>query len=863
MSPQFSILVPTYNQADYLIEALDSLLAQTVQDWEAIVVNDGSTDHTAEVLARYTAKEPRIKAVTQPNGGTAAALNRALVEARGTWICWLSSDDLFMPDKLTVHQRWFARCPDTLFFFTYFQLRIEATGQVFDKHGLWGPLPQRRYQTLGLFKRNFVSGISICVHRTVFEELGGFSQDLRYGQDYDRWLWISSRYPGVFIPEWTCVNRNHAAQGSEVFPQACYYDTAKAGIQFLQTVSFEEMLPLCDLSRPDAAYEALREALRIAVDADAFLYWLGVTPGLLFNCLDWISRYPDAEIRSCLWHVAEDRLTDALACAPEGGFAHLLRIGLLAAILMPERIERGGIDAVWAGRQMYGELVAAEDTRKLPLERYFRDFMKAGLFPVDPQCIGRSIVVACAPHEISWVLGLAQTWVRYGASVLILSEGANILDYAEGVYVLHSPAAHTMPEALSRVGFAIGLHTGSVSLPVRAQFVRRITEQDIMPFCINTVGPNPSVATDNWRAGVKKMLPEPLRWPLKKLLVVIQQCLDMAHNKGRAMLDRLASGLKKCMGKALTLIPPHHLAYAVDKACPGNIGHTAFAKRGLHLLRHHFYLPLPMEEDLSSEFLESRSELVGLELHAPEMWELAEITLWPYFKEFAVFPERSPSADYHGFYLINGGYMAVDGHLYYSLVRHLKPRRIVETGCGMSSLLCSTALARNEEEGAQPCVYTCIEPYPQPYLLQNPLMKVNDLRVEKIQNTPLAIFEELEAGDILFIDTSHALRMGGDVQQIYCEILPRLKPGVHVHVHDISLPCQYPRTYHEDMQYFWNEQYILQAYLTNNAKARIAWAGNWLRLQDESRFDRAFPEFKVMRKDFPQSEPTAFWFVTC
>ena len=305
------------------------------------------------------------------------------------------------------------------------------------------------------------------------------------------------------------------------------------------------------------------------------------------------------------------------------------------------------------------------------------------------------------------------------------------------------------------------------------------------------------------------------------------------------------------------------LAMAVDKACPGNSGYHAFAKRKIHLLRHHFYLPIPDPEDLHPAFLESSSELVGLDLRSEKMWNLAENELRPYFDEFAEFPEQNPGNGYSGFYLINGGYMAVDGHLYYGLVRSLKPRRIIETGCGMSTLLCSTALARNEQEHASACNYICIEPYPQPYLSQNPIMKVTEFRKEKIQETPFSLFEELDEGDILFIDTTHALRMGGDVQTIYCEILPRLKPGVHVHIHDISLPRQYPRVYHEKSLYFWNEQYILQAYLTNNSKVRIEWAGNWLRLQDEKRFDRAFPEFQTMRKYFPMSEPTAFWFVTC
>lgn len=329
-------------------------------------------------------------------------------------------------------------------------------------------------------------------------------------------------------------------------------------------------------------------------------------------------------------------------------------------------------------------------------------------------------------------------------------------------------------------------------------------------------------------------------------------------------VKKIKNGMARALGVfSNSLKLTDFLAVLVDKACPRNSGYHAFSRRGLHLLRHHFYLPLPDAEDLSPDFLESRSELVGLDLSADRMWHLAENELRPYFDEFADFPEQKPGNDYPGFYLINGGYMAVDGHLYYGLVRHLKPRRIIETGCGMSTLLCSTALARNEREGATACNYTCIEPYPQPYLSQNPVMKVTEFRKEKIQKTPYSLFEELGEGDILFIDTTHALRMGGDVQAIYCEILPRLKPGVHVHIHDISLPRQYPRVYHEKNLYFWNEQYLLQAYLTNNSKVQIEWAGNWLRLQDENRFDRAFPEFQIMRKYFPQSEPTAFWFVTC
>lgn len=163
---------------------------------------------------------------------------------------------------------------------------------------------------------------------------------------------------------------------------------------------------------------------------------------------------------------------------------------------------------------------------------------------------------------------------------------------------------------------------------------------------------------------------------------------------------RLRDGCKTVVcGVAGRVFAPG-LALLTDKLCPRNTANAAFSARGFHLLRQHFYLPLPDSDDLTQEFMESRSELVGLDMDKTAMWNLVEQELAPYFAEFAEFPEHAPNPGYQGFYLINGGYMAVDGHLYYGLVRHLKPRRIVETGCGMSSLLCSTALARNEAEGA-------------------------------------------------------------------------------------------------------------------------------------------------------------------
>jgi glycosyltransferase involved in cell wall biosynthesis/GT2 family glycosyltransferase len=303
-SPFFSILVPTYNQAQYLAPALDSILAQTEQDWEAVVVNDGSTDDTAEVAQRYADRDSRIRVLHQANGGVAAALNTALDNALGEWVCWLSSDDLFAPRKLEINRRWIGKYQNCKFFFSYFRLLRDATSEISD-HDLWGPLPPREWQVLSLFYRNYISGITICVERAAWNNIGRFDPALRYAQDYDMWLRLLSSYPAEFVPEWLVINRNHAAQGSEVFPQACYYDTARAAIEHLNRTSFPALVPVADLSDPVTALRTVARALGIAAEPSSFVYGLGPHNGLLVRILEWVFA---AEGGSALERSGRDRL---------------------------------------------------------------------------------------------------------------------------------------------------------------------------------------------------------------------------------------------------------------------------------------------------------------------------------------------------------------------------------------------------------------------------------------------------------------------------------------------------------------------------------------------------------------------------
>src|SRR5687767_4267430 len=105
--PLFSILVPVYNHAHFVPATLDTLLAQTYPNWEAVIVNDGSTDDTPQVLESYAKKDPRFRVFNKTNGGVGSALNYGLRQVRGHWIGWLSSDDFYQPDKLEIHRQAF------------------------------------------------------------------------------------------------------------------------------------------------------------------------------------------------------------------------------------------------------------------------------------------------------------------------------------------------------------------------------------------------------------------------------------------------------------------------------------------------------------------------------------------------------------------------------------------------------------------------------------------------------------------------------------------------------------------------------------------------------------------------------------
>ncbi len=300
------------------------------------------------------------------------------------------------------------------------------------------------------------------------------------------------------------------------------------------------------------------------------------------------------------------------------------------------------------------------------------------------------------------------------------------------------------------------------------------------------------------------------------------------------------------------------IAIGLYRYVPDNAAHKVFSKHGFHLLRKHFYLPIPDSADLNEQFWQTRSQLVGIEMNDPAALDLLQNIFPLYAEEFrGLFPIHQ-SSDPTQFYLINGSFMAVDAHVYYTFIRHFKPKRVVEIGSGASTLLAATASRQNYKEKGEEVHLTSIEPYPSP-VLKKGFQGLSQLVERKVQDVNLELLTSLESGDILFIDSTHVLRAGGDVQFEYCEILPRLAPGVLVHIHDISLPKPYPRVYFEDNHYYWNEQYLLQAFLAFNSKYEVLWPGNYMMTKYPDSVCALFPEYHIMRESFPLSEPSSFW----
>jgi len=250
------------------------------------------------------------------------------------------------------------------------------------------------------------------------------------------------------------------------------------------------------------------------------------------------------------------------------------------------------------------------------------------------------------------------------------------------------------------------------------------------------------------------------------------------------------------------------------------LAHVPFEElqeRGWHVQPKHFYWPL---NDL--KFLRENPRLWlgprplgGIDVDLPGQRELAQ-RMAAHMHELQDVKDERPRRPPGQFFWNNNSFPPMDAQVYYGLVRELKPARVIEVGAGYSSLILARALAANDKEAD----VTLIEPHPNPETIGN-LTKDWKLIPKIVQLAPLETFGSLGAGDVLFYDGSHCLNTGSDVEWIFFHVLPRLRPGVWIHFHDIQWPHGYPEAQVLDDGLSWNEQYVLEAFLAHNNAYRL------------------------------------------
>ena len=259
---------------------------------------------------------------------------------------------------------------------------------------------------------------------------------------------------------------------------------------------------------------------------------------------------------------------------------------------------------------------------------------------------------------------------------------------------------------------------------------------------------------------------------------------------------------------------------------------------GIDLVLRNFYSPVPDVAALTEADYERVSPLRGINLRLGEAARLLTGDLAPFIAEAPI-----PGA---------GEFRSPDAEVLHAMVRWRKPRRIVEIGSGGSTQILDAACALNAADG-HAVDYAVYDPYATDRLRSGELRHA---RVSPIAAQDVAedVFTALRAGDILFIDSTHTVKLGGDVNRLFLELLPLLAPGVFVHVHDIFLPREYPRTWIEQEGKFWAEQYLLQAFLCLNAEFEVVLPLNAL-LHDGDRAAAA-----LLRRRDPDPYPGSFWF---
>lgn len=211
--PKVSVVIPTYNYAQYVGIAVRSVLDQSYPNTEIFVVDDGSTDKTQDVLMPYLS---RIHYHYKDNGGTASALNFGITHATGKYVCWLSADDIFLPDKVAKQVDLMEKESALGFSYTSFMVIDGAGKKQYDVHS---PFYQdQREMVTKLMEGCFINGSSVMMRKSALDQVGLFDESMATVHDYELWFRMLRSYPCGFLDELLLGYRWHGQNGSLFVP---------------------------------------------------------------------------------------------------------------------------------------------------------------------------------------------------------------------------------------------------------------------------------------------------------------------------------------------------------------------------------------------------------------------------------------------------------------------------------------------------------------------------------------------------------------------------------------------------------------------------------------------------------------------
>ena len=293
------------------------------------------------------------------------------------------------------------------------------------------------------------------------------------------------------------------------------------------------------------------------------------------------------------------------------------------------------------------------------------------------------------------------------------------------------------------------------------------------------------------------------------------------------------------------------------RGAPARIFQSAMDQCGYVVARKSdYYSPLPSRREMKSTMARwtRPSSLLGVEYDLAEMKSRLTNLICRYHAEFMDLLPYEQACEL-GFGL---GYSRLDAQILYAMLRAKKPAQYLEIGSGLSTYYASLAARRNASEN-RPMRITCVEPHPFAALKTIPDITVIE---REVQSVGLGTFTALGANDVLFIDSSHIVRLDGDVPFLLLEVLPALNAGPLIHIHDIPFPYHgpYPADYWVNQAtwpVWWNESMLLQALLCGNRSFSIALSAPLLRYHDEPFLKQFIPNYQDI--DEEPNAPSAIW----